>query len=942
MPLPARTRLGPYEILSALGAGGMGEVYKARDTRLDRTVAIKILPSTDSDLKARFEREAKAIAALTHSHICTLYDVGHQDGTDFLVMEYLEGETLAARIARQLLSIDDALKIAVEMADTLDTAHRAGIVHRDLKPANIFLTKAGTKLLDFGLAKTVAVRAAIGANTARGETMALPDAAPTVTAQGTLLGTFHYMAPEQMEGADADARSDIWALGAIVYEMTTGRKAFDGRSTAAVMAAVLHDNPKFADLPPLPPLVHVVVRCLAKDPDDRWQSARDVLHELRWIAASGGGAFASSQRAIDASPLLRRRAALAVAAGVIGLALGGVLAILAAPRWMSGRESRSAPVTRALIDVAPADQLQSSSLDASTGEGRPSQTSIALSPDGRSIVFSAVRRGHQQLYRRALDQLEATPIAGTDEGANPFFSPDGNSIAFWANGALRKIALAGGPATTVCETPRIFGASWGDDGMIAFARVLGAVQQVPASGGTPRAVTTLDERAGEVSHRLPQLLPGSAAIIFTVTNHSPPDWNDAQVAVQSLATGERRMLARGADARYLPTGHLIYLRSGTVVAAPFDVRRLQITGGAVSIVSGVMQAANMSTTQLDSGAAQLTTSASGSLLYVAGGIAPDIERSLVWVDRNGATRPLPLPARPYLAPRLSPDGKQLVVWTPGTDRTVWAFDLVRSTLTRVTPEAKTSRPIWMPDGTRVTFASATAGTDNLFSRAADGSGTTERLTTSMNQQMPSSWSPDGKTLLFVEPKPSTSRIAPTTTTSPFELNSRRIMILRAGETPPQPLLGTRSSESEPDFSPDGRWIAYVSDESGRDEVYVQSFPKLGSRHQISNHGGTGPAWSRDGHELFYTETERAIPGAAQLVRMMTVSVTTGAAFAAGVPRSLFEGRLTIQTATRGYDVTADGQRFLMVQTKDRPPVTPNQMILVQNWFEEMNARVSNK
>jgi serine/threonine protein kinase/Tol biopolymer transport system component len=918
-------RLGPYEILSLLGAGGMGEVWKARDTRLDRIVAVKVLPeqlSADLQLRARLDREARAISSLNHPHICALYDVGHQDGIDFLVLEYLEGRTLADRIATGPLPLREAISIAIQTADALDKAHRAGIVHRDLKPANIFLTRAGTKLLDFGLARTAVTRTLIAGHSAHAQLSAQPTTPPNLTAQGVLLGTFHYMAPEQIEGCEADPRSDVWAFGVILHEMITGRKAFDGRSTAAVMAAILEHDPAPDEFPELPGLAHVLARCLAKDPDERWQTAIDLLHELRWIVTSVG---VPPSRATPSTAHLRSRVAWPVGAGVAGLALGGLLAIIVGSRLMPARDAKSPLVTRLLVDISPADQFQSNPIDTSSVDGRPSQIAIALSPDGRSIVFSAVRGGHQQLYLRPLDQLEAMPIAGTDEGASPFFSPDGTSLGFWANGALRKIALAGGPATTVCETARIYGASWGANDTIVFARSTGPLQQVPAGGGTPQAITTLDAYAGELSHRLPHLLPGNAAVLFTVTKHTPPDWKDAEVVIQSLATGQRRVLAQGADARYLPSGHLMYFSSGTAVAAPFDVQRLQLTGGAVSVLSGVMQAANMTTVQLDSGAAQLTTSASGSLLYVPGGISPDPERLLVWVGRNGAVRPLPLPARPYLAPRLSPDNKQLVVWTQGTQRTLWAFDLVRGTLTRVAADGRTSRPIWMPDGRRITFAASTGGGDNLFSKAADGSGTTERLTTSKNQQMPASWSPDGQTLLFIEPTPPSSRI----------------MILHSGDSQTRPLLGTRSTESDPAFSPDGRWIAYVSDESGREDVYVQAFPTAGPRFQISNRGGTAPAWSRHG-ELFYTETDRAVPASAPMQRMMAVSVTAGTVFTAGLPRALFEGRFTIQTTTGGYDVTADGQRFLMVQPKDRPPARATQMIYVQNWFAELRHRVSAK
>ena len=914
MPLAAGTRLGPYEVLGPLGAGGMGEVYKARDTRLDRTVAIKILPpefSADPDRRARFEREAKTIAGLSHPHICTLHDVGEHNGSTYLVMEHLQGETLAGRLEKGRLPLDQALSVATEIADALAGAHKQGIIHRDMKPGNVMLTKAGVKLLDFGLAKLKGH----GAEPGVGHLASMPTRSAPLTAEGTIVGTLQYMAPEQLEGKEADARTDLWALGAILHEMVTGRRAFEGDSQASLIGNIMNAEPAaLAALQPLTPpaLERVVKKCLAKHPDDRWDTAHDVADELRWISqTSGAGALTG------VVPRRRRwvRTTLAVVGG-LAMALAG-----AGTTWLlrpSGHASQG--VTRAIVSVAPADRLQSHILDVTTGEQRPSQIAIAVSPDGRIVAFSGVKGDRQQLYLRPVGRMEATPIEDTEGAASPFFSPDGKWVGFWANEALKKVTVAGGPATTICPTEHIFGASWGEDDSIVFAGYLTGLFQVPASGGTPRQVTTLDEQKGEVSHRLPHLLPGAKAVLFTAITHYLPDWDAAEIVLQPLPAGVRTTVTRGADARFLPTGHLVFVRSGTVLAAPFDVRRLELTGGTVTIVNDVMQAANTPTSTIESGSAQLATSSSGLLVYATGGIFRDPERLLVWVDRDGKEHPLPLPPRAYLAPHLSPDGQQVVVWTQGRERVVWVYDLRRGTMTRVTAEGRNSRAIWTPDGHRVTFAAATAGPEEVVSMAADGSGGFERLPA---RGQPSSWSRDGKVLAF--------------TSSPLGGGGtqNRIWLLSIGEGRPRPFLDSRFIERYPEFSPDGHWIAYTSNETGREEVYAQPYPGPGGRQQFSNNGGTQPAWSHSGRELFYTE----IDARTQRTRMMSVPLPPGPGLSAGVPRVLFEGLYRGQAITRGYDVSADGQRFLMVKPKERPPSPVTQLVLVQNWFEELKAKV---
>jgi serine/threonine-protein kinase len=901
----------------------MGEVYKARDTRLERAVAIKVLPadiSVDPDRRARFEREAKAIAGLTHPHICTLHDVGGHADSMFLVMEHLDGETLARRLERGPLSIEQALKVAIEVADALTAAHRAGIIHRDLKPGNIMLTRSGVKLLDFGLAKLTAHDEPGGV----ARLITAPTRTAPLTGEGLILGTLQYMAPEQLEGREVDARSDIFAFGLVLYEMVTGLTPFTGKTHASLISSILRDEPRpIIELQPLTPalLDHILGRCLAKDPDERWQAASDVARELRWAEKTSASARVTPPAAGHA-----HRGGLVLGGAVLAGLIVGIAATALVVVFGSHRSAeRPREVARTLMSVSPAEHLQALPFDRTTTEGRPSRTAMAWSPDGRSIVFSAVQGGRQQLYRRALDQLEAASIPGTEGGSNPFFSPDGRWVGFWSGGALKKTPSDGsGPPTTICNSPEMFGASWGSDDTIVFARQAEGLFRVSAAGGTPQALTRPDRKKGELKYLLPQILPGGGAILFTVTHSPLPTWDDTEIVAQSLSTGKRTVLIQGgADARYLRSGHLLYLRRGTLMAVPFDLQRLKLAGGEMAVIADVMQAGNTPNEATDSGAGQFSVSESGSLLYVPGGLFPDPERSLVWVDRAGAVHPLSLPPRAYLSPRLSSNGRRVVVWTQG-DRNIWIHDLTRGTMTRLTSEARNARAIWTPDGTHITYGSTTGGHENLFWRPADGSGPAERLTTSDHLHSAASWSPDGQTLAFVEARPETGW---------------DIWVLpRLGDRRARALFQTRFSEAYPDFSLDGRQLAYASDESGRSEVYVQAYPGPGPRHQVSTDGGTAPAWSRDGRELFYTTTQSG-GGQGTLTKMMAVPVSFRPTLTFGAPRMLFQGWYGASNLIRGYDASPDGQRFLMVQPKERPAVNAVHMILVQNWLDELNRLV---
>jgi eukaryotic-like serine/threonine-protein kinase len=888
MALTSGTRLGPHEILSAIGAGGMGEVYRARDTRLNRTVAIKVLPTHLADkpeLRERFEREARTIASLNHPHICVLHDIGRQDGIDYLVMEYLEGETLAQRLNKGSLPMQQVLQYAIEIADALDKAHRKGVTHRDLKPGNIMLTKTGTKLLDFGLAKLK--QEVAPANVQLSE---LPTADDPLTAKGTIVGTLQYMAPEQLEGKDVDAQTDIFAFGAVVYEMATGKRAFEGKSQASVIGAILKDDPPpMSSLQPMTPpaLDRVVKKCLAKEPDDRWHAAKDLCDELKWIAEAGSQTTLASTAAAKGVRVLGRR----------GLILGaGVLLLVAVVTGLAIWNLKPTPpqaVTRTVINLPPGQQLA----------GLENGSAVALSPDGAHLAYVARQAGTQQIYLRPMDSLEARPIPGTEGGVSPFFSPDGQWVGFFAGGKLKKVSVNGGAPLTLGDAATLRGASWGSTGTIVFAPTPTSVlQQMSEAGGVSQPLTSFEK--GETSHRWPEFLPGGKAVLFgpgTAASY-------AHIAVQMIGTSERRNLVQGGtNPHYAQSGHLVYAQVGNLMAARFDTKQLVVTGAPVPVLEGVMQ----STT----GAAQYSFSDNGTLAYVPG----DFQRprnTLVWVSRNGAEQLLAAPPHPYLAPRLSPDGRRIAVAFLEQESQVWLYDLTRQTLTRFTFEGNANYlTAWTSDGKRIAFSSNKEGPLNIFWQLADGSGGLDRLTTSEYTQGPSSWSPDGQVLAFVQ-------IAPGTGSD--------IWMLRLSDRKPQPFLQTPFTEEGPRFSPDGRRLAYVSNESGRYEIYVQPYPGPGGKWQISTEGGTEPVWNRNGRELFYRSGDK----------MMAVDIATQPGFSAGTPRMLFQGSYVTPASTyANYDVSPDGQRFLMLKPSEGGLAAPTQINVVLNWFEELKRRV---
>jgi serine/threonine protein kinase len=887
MNLTNGTRLGPYEILAPLGAGGMGEVYKAKDTRLDRTVAIKVLPphiAGQPEARQRFEREARAVSSLNHPHICTLHDIGRQDGIDFLVMEYLEGESLAHRLAAGPLPVEQALRYAVQIAEALAEAHRHGIFHRDLKPGNIMLTKSGAKLLDFGLAK---MREAAGA--AAGLTMMPTQVSPAqanLTQAGAILGTVQYMAPEQLEGKDADARSDIFAFGAVVYEMLTGRKAFPGTSAASVIGSIMTAQPApISSVQPVAPaLDRIVQKCLAKDPAERWQTAQDLASELKWTSEGASQLTASvtlPSSAVATPARSSNRERLAWAAALALATLGAVTLGIVHFRETPPRQ----PVVR--FHVPLPEKVAFREVDVPV-----------ISPDGERLAFTALSADRiPLLWVRPLDSLEAQPLPGTEGAFLPFWSPDSRSIAFFAQGSLRRVDLAGGSALTLCAAPAGRGGAWNAEGVIIFAPAPASpLQQVAANGGEPKPVTTLDTTRQETAHLYPTLLPDGRHFLYLALAGMPG------VNLSSLGSPEsRRLFNTDRNVQFASPDQVLFLREGALMSQRFDTRSFELAGDAAPVARQVamLPAINL---------ALFSASQTGVLAYRTG---TGITRArLLWLDRSGKELGTIGENGDYSNPALSPDEKRLAVGRrdprSGT-RDIWVFDLTRGTSSRLTFDpADDTNPSWSPDGNWIAFTSDRKGERHLYRKLASGTGEEEVLWELGERKSVEDWSNDGRTILF-------NNLSPKRPADVWALPLE-------GDRKATPVLSAPFAEDQAQLSPDGRWIAYRSYESGRYEVYVQSFPPSGGKWQISTAGGNEPQWRRDGKELFYTA-----PGN----KLMAVEVRAGGALLeAGIPKELFEFRGGPVFRNR-YAVAGNGERFLVVALDEQTSSAPITVVL--NW-----------
>ena len=861
MALSAGTRLGPYEIVDAIGAGGMGEVYRARDTRLDRTVAIKVLPAhwvDNAEMKQRFDREAQALASLNHPHICVLHDVGREtaisgqagqvgqaETVDFLVMEYLEGETLAARLERGALGLDEGLKLGLQIVDALDKAHRRGVVHRDLKPANVMLTESGTKLLDFGLAKFRAGGA--GVATALSGLSALPTRMD-LTTPGTMIGTMQYMAPEQLEGSEADARTDIFAFGALLHEMVTGKKAFVGKSQVLLISAIAtsHVEPLSKVEPAAPPaLDHVVKTCLAKAPADRWQTARDLLAELEWIA--GGGADAAAAPALPVSTRPRGR---------LRLVLPAVAAIFAASMvWPAFLYFRGSGTQQELRFRVPIQLAAETTTAGGRGGGRgaaqgfqgvsgPSvfdPANFAVSPDGRAIVFVARATNAPGdpwvLFVRPIGAVTPQRLPGTEDAAQPFWSADSRWIGFVAGTKLKRVEASGGPPQAICDALGFSGGTWNTEGTILFGSTQG-LQRVPAEGGNPEAATTLD--GSESGHFWPHFLPDGRHYLYTAWSGQAA--NRAIVAGTLDSKEKTRVLSAGSNAAYADPGYLIFHRESAVYAQAFDAGDLAVSGEPARVADEV-------TFDSANGRGDFRVSRNGVLTYfyaaggntgAAGAPTSDLaEWQLVWIERTGQVLEAVGPPGAYRGVEVSPDAKRIAVHRHDANGGDIYVIEPRGSQTRLTRDAArhSSMPIWSPDGSRIVYASLRSGKWGLYQTLSSGSGTEEPLYESDLPKAPMSWSPDGKRIVFwVEDLKTGSDL----------------WVLTLEDKKAAPLVATPFSETHGQISPDGKWIAYTSNsKDARNEIYVQPFPTGSGGWQVSNAGGDWPRWRGDSKELFY-------------------------------------------------------------------------------------------
>jgi eukaryotic-like serine/threonine-protein kinase len=888
MPLSAGTILGHYEILAPLGAGGMGEVYRATDRRLDRTVAIKILPpdiAADPASRQRFEREAKTISSLNHPNICVLHDIGHQDGLDYIVMECVEGESLSKRLEKGALPLDQSLKIAAQIADALDKAHRSGIVHRDLKPGNIMLTPSGAKLLDFGLAKQTSPLASLA-------TMTSASPHSPITQQGTIVGTFQYMSPEQVQGQELDGRSDIFSLGAVLYEMLTGQRAFQGKTQLSVASAILEsDPPPLNSIKPLTPvnLDHAVRRSLAKDRDDRWQTARDFSSELKWIGESSSHAPRSAS-SISTAPVKTslRRSLPGVLSGLLAAALFAVIIL-----W-PGKKNNS-PTNYFYAQLPFAAQ------------------SMAVAPDGHTlaVVGKLELESAKTLWLHDIGSRQARSLPDTEGALYPFWSPDGKSLGFFAEGKLKKLDIAGGPVQIICDAPSGRGGTWNKDGVIIFTssgQLATGLSRVSANGGTAMRITDPDASRGEDSHRWPMFLPDQKHFIYLAANTSGKTEPDS-IYVGALDSNEKKFVTKAtANAVYVAPGYLIFYRDKTLFAQRFDAAKLELIGEPVPTLTDIAYLPRI---------VHAAYAASGVGLLVAQSGSGVAFSRLVWYDRKGNESAAATKPDVYINVELAPDGKTVALDKTDEESAnadIFTYDIQRDAMRRLTfNPAIDAMPIWSPDGTRILFASSRNRKFDLFIKNADG-GQEEKLLDFDNSERadkyPYAWSRDGKYILYTR--------------------GTELWVVSLPELKARPFLVPSGIIRNSQFSPDGKWVAYASNESGKFEIYVTTFPQAQGKWQVSSAGGTQPRWRGDTKELFYLAPDGKI---------MAVPVTAGATFDVGRPTSLFQAHAREFFATSeqvGYDVTNDGQKFLIntqVKNTDTQP-----MSVILNWDAQLTKK----
>jgi eukaryotic-like serine/threonine-protein kinase len=878
MSLESGTRLGPYEIIAPIGEGGMGEVYRAKDSRLGREVAVKVLPehlSASPEIRARFEREAKSISSLNHPNICSLFDVGHEGDVEYLVMELVQGETLAARLGKGPMPLAALLQTGTEIADALDCAHRQGIVHRDLKPANIMMTKSGVKLLDFGLAKH---REAVVQNEISHLTSMPTEGSPAraLTEQGTIMGTFQYMSPEQLEGGEADARADIFAFGCVLYEMATGAKAFSGKSRASLIGAILRDAPPaISSIQPMTPpaLDRLVQTCMAKDPEDRFQTAHDVRLQLQWIAEGG------SQVGAPAVVVHRRKSREKVAWGLASAFL--ILAVALGVGFTLRAPKAESPVRFQFVLPAGLSVVQAP----------------RISPDGKNLAFSAVGAdGKTMIWIRPLEALDPRPVPGT-EGANfrPFWAPDSRHVGFIAGGKLKKVDISGAPPQTICDAPTGADGAWGKNGVILFdGSASDPIRKVPASGGIPQEAAHQEEGT---SLGWPCFLPDGRHFLY----YQFGGGKGGAVMIGDLDSKEKpkKLLDTDSLAYYAPPGNLLYVKEGTLVAQPFKASSLKVTGEPVPLAENMGAQGN--------GLADFSVSDDGVLVYRAGLSTDD---RLVWMDRSGKELSEVGGAGHYGTTSLSPEGTRLAMEMKdarSNNYDIWVRDLARGVTSRLTFDAVDSRrPLWSPDGRRIVFDANSKGGPSLREKDASGTGPAREIWSCGDAVIASDWSKDGR---FIAVDRLSKNESWDIWAVPTDATSK-----------PFPVIAGQFAELLPVFSPDGRYIAYMSNETGRFEIYVQQFPGPGGKWQVSANGGLEPHWSADGKTIYFRSPDSKI---------MTVPVDAGANFAAGVPQPLFSAPILPGQRRNDFVVTKDAQKFLILAPVGKESLAP--MVLILHW-----------